>query len=238
MSRAIRAMRQNVLPAPGPATTSTGPSGASMAWRCAADGIRVRRVARGRGCSRSRRPGPSSRQCRPPRPRPSPPARGSSSRCRRRRAAPGRRPPCRPWPAAGRRPPRPRARGAVPPAGERTWPARRACIRSATAIPRLAHDHQVRRGRQVPVHGEQIRRGVETELAGAAGERADQREAALAPARVAGELMQAGQHDPRDAVGRRRRRVLHRLGPGRQQPRLGRRVPRAVSKKPPPSASQ
>src|SRR6202165_339173 len=34
----ILAMRQNVLPAPGPATTSTGPRGASMARRCCGSG--------------------------------------------------------------------------------------------------------------------------------------------------------------------------------------------------------
>src|SRR6185312_383600 len=42
MSRAILAIRQYVLPAPGPATTRTGPRGASMASRCAGDGARVR----------------------------------------------------------------------------------------------------------------------------------------------------------------------------------------------------
>jgi hypothetical protein len=39
----IRAIRQYVLPAPGPATTSTGPRGAWMARRWASDGVRVRR---------------------------------------------------------------------------------------------------------------------------------------------------------------------------------------------------
>src|SRR2546430_9418545 len=34
----IRAIRQNVFPAPGPATTRTGPSGASMARRCGGRG--------------------------------------------------------------------------------------------------------------------------------------------------------------------------------------------------------
>ena len=34
----MRPMRQKVLPAPGPATTSTGPSGASMARRCCGRG--------------------------------------------------------------------------------------------------------------------------------------------------------------------------------------------------------
>jgi hypothetical protein len=35
----IRSIRQNVFPAPGPATTSTGPKGASMAARWAGVGV-------------------------------------------------------------------------------------------------------------------------------------------------------------------------------------------------------
>src|SRR2546430_1712740 len=37
----IRAMRQNVFPAPGPAITRTGPGGASMASRCRGSGSRA-----------------------------------------------------------------------------------------------------------------------------------------------------------------------------------------------------
>jgi hypothetical protein len=76
----------------------------------------------------------------------------------------------------------------------------------------LPHDDEMGGGIQVPVEREQVGGRVEAQLRGPAGERLDQRASALAPTLVAAQLTEPGTDDSRDPVGRRGRRVLHRLG--------------------------
>ena len=99
------------------------------------------------------------------------------------------------------------------PAGEERCPGP-PVHRVGSSVPFRPGHHQMGRWVETPVHGEQQGRAVQSELAGAPRASRDQLVPPIGPEPLAGQLMQPGAHQRRDPVPRRRRSILHRLGPG------------------------